>query len=139
MLKDNPFLNNLGDYCLGELKKIGATSSEVIVAHSISEEMLQRNRKIEEVTRSEDISIGLTAYIGKRKSSISTSNLTKNNIKQAIIRCYEMAKNTPEDKYCGLPENNNIEKNHIDLDLYDNSIISYETKKEYISACETEA
>ena len=139
MLKDNPFLNNLGDYCLGELKKIGATSSEVIVAHSISEEMLQRNRKIEEVTRSEDISIGLTAYIGKRKSSISTSNLTKNNIKQAIIRCYEMAKNTPEDKYCGLPENNNLEKNHIDLDLYDNSIISYETKKDYISACETEA
>ena len=139
MLKDNPFLNNLGDYCLGELKKIGATSSEVIVAHSISEEMLQRNRKIEEVTRSEDISIGLTAYIGQKKSSISTSNLTKNNIKQAIVRCYEMAKNTPEDKYCGLPENNNLEKNHIDLDLYDNSIISYETKKDYISACETEA
>ena len=139
MLKDNPFLNNLGDYCLSELKKIGATSSEVIVAHSISEEMLQRNGKIEEVTRSEDISIGLTAYIGQKKSSISTSNLTKNNIKQAIVRCYEMAKNTPEDKYCGLPENNNLEKNHIDLDLYDNSIISYETKKEYISACETEA
>ena len=105
MLKDNSFLNNLGDYCLSELKKIGATSSEVIVAHSISEEMLQRNEKIEEVTRSEDISIGLTAYIGQKKSSISTSNLTKNNIKQAIVRCYEMAKNTPEDIYCGLPEN----------------------------------
>ena len=48
------------------------------MAHSISDDMLQRNGKIEEVTRSEDISIGLTAYIGERKSSISTSNLTKN-------------------------------------------------------------
>jgi predicted Zn-dependent protease len=38
--------------------------------------MLQRNGKIEEVTRSEDISIGLTAYSGQKKSSISTSNLT---------------------------------------------------------------
>jgi PmbA protein len=101
--------------------------------------MLQRNGKIEEVVRSEDISIGLTAYIGQKKSSISTSNLTKNNIKQAIIRCYEMTKNTPEDKYCGLPKNNNLEKDHIDLDLFDNSIISYEAKKDYISECESEA
>jgi PmbA protein len=139
MLKDNSFLNNLGEYCVDELKKIGATNSEVIVAHSISEDMLQRNGKIEEVTRSEDISIGLTAYIGQKKSSISSSNLTKNNIKQAIIRCYEMTKNTPEDKYCGLPNNNNLEKDHIDLDLFDNSIISYEAKKNYISECESEA
>jgi PmbA protein len=139
MLKDNSFLNNLGEYCIDELKKIGASNSEVIVAHSISEDMLQRNGKIEEVTRSEDISIGLTTYIGQKKSSISTSNLTKNNIKQAIVRCYEMAKNTPEDKYCGLPENSNIKKNHVDLDLFDNSIISYEAKKDYISECEAEA
>ena len=139
MLKDNLFLNNLGEYCIDELKKIGSSSSEVIVAHSISDDMLQRNGKIEEVTRSEDISIGLTAYIGKKKSSISTSNLTKNNIQEAIVRCYEMAKNTPEDKYCGLPESYNIEKDHIDLDLFDNSIISFETKKNYISECEAEA
>ena len=139
MLKDNSFLNNLGEYCVDELKKIGATNSEVIVAHSISEDMLQRNGNIEEVIRSEDISIGLTTYIGRKKSSISTSNLTKNNIKQAIIRCYEMAKNTPEDKYCGLPETNGLKKNHIDLDLFDSSIISYEAKKDYISECEAEA
>ena len=139
MLKDNSFLNNLGEYCVDELKKIGATNSEVIVAHSISEDMLQRNGKIEEVTRSEDISIGLTAYIEQKKSSISTSNLTKNNIKKAIIRCYEMAKNTPEDKYCGLPENNDVKKDHIDLDLFDNSTISFEAKKNYISECEAEA
>ena len=139
MVKDDLFLNNLGEYCIDELKKIGSTSSEVIVAHSISDDMLQRNGKIEEVTRSEDISIGLTAYIGGKKSSISTSNLTKNNIQQAIIRCYEMAKNTPEDKYCGLPESHNIEKDQVDLDLFDNSIISFETKKDYISQCEAEA
>ena len=139
MVKDDLFLNNLGEYCIDELKKIGSTSSEVVVAHSISDDMLQRNGKIEEVTRSEDISIGLTAYIGERKSSISTSNLTKNNIQQAIIRCYEMAKNTPEDKYCGLPENHNIEKDQVDLDLFDDSIISFETKKDYISQCEAEA
>ena len=139
MIKDDLFLSNLGEYCIDELKKIGSTSSEVIVAHSISDDMLQRNGKIEEVTRSEDISIGLTAYIGERKSSISTSNLTKNNIQQAIVRCYEMAKNTPEDKYCGLPESHNIENDQVDLDLFDGSIISFETKKDYISQCEAEA
>jgi PmbA protein len=139
MLKDKTFLNNLGEYCIDELKKIGATNSEIAVGHSISEEMLQRNNKIEEVTRSENISIGLTAYIGQKKSSISTSNLTKDNIKKAIIRCYEMAKNTPEDQYCGLPENELLEKNYNDLDLFDDSKISYEKKKNYIAECENEA
>jgi PmbA protein len=139
MLKDNSFLNNLGEYCIDELKKIGATSSEIAVGHSISEDMLQRNNKIEEVTRSENISISLTAYIGQKKSSISTSNLTKDNIKKAIIRCYEMAKNTPEDQYCGLPENELLEKNYNDLDLFDDSAISYEKKKNYIAECENEA
>ena len=43
MVKDDLFLNNLGEYCIDELKKIGSTSSEVIVAHSISDDMLQRN------------------------------------------------------------------------------------------------
>ncbi len=33
-------------------------------------------------------------------------------------------------------KNNNLEKDHIDLDLFDNSIISYEAKKDYISECE---
>ncbi len=50
-----------------------------------------------------------------------------------------MAKNTPEDKYCGLPESYNTEKNQVDLDLFDNSTISFETKKNYISQCEAEA
>jgi PmbA protein len=139
MLKENSFLDNLGDYCINELKKVGATQSEVIIGHSISEDMMQRNGKIEEVIRSEDISVGLTAYIGQKKSSISTSNLTKENIHKAIVRCYEMAKNTPEDKYCGLPEINTTDKKEIDLELFDESIIPYEVKKNYISECETAA
>ena len=28
MIKDDLFLNNLGEYCIDELKKIGATNSE---------------------------------------------------------------------------------------------------------------
>ena len=139
MLKDSSFLNNLGEYCIDELKKIGTTNSEVVVGHSISEDMLQRNNKIEEVTRSEDISIGLTAYINQKKSSISTSNLTKDNIKKAIVRCYEMAKNTPEDQYCGLPQDQFLDKDSNNLDLFDDSIIPYENKKNYVSECEHEA
>ena len=139
MLKDSSFLNNLSEYCIDELKKIGTTSSEVVVGHSISEDMLQRNNKIEEVTRSEDISIGLTAYIDQKKSSISTSNLTKDNIKKAIVRCYEMAKNTPEDQYCGLPQDQFLDKDSNNLDLFDDSIIPYENKKNYVSECEHEA
>jgi len=32
-----------------------------------------------------------------------------------------------------------LRKDHVDLDLFDNSLISYEAKKNYISECEAEA
>jgi PmbA protein len=128
---------------LNEPKKIGKRGQQalkVIVAHSISEENVAKEiEKLKRLQHAKIFSIqGLTAYIGQKEIfSISTSNSTKSNIKQAIVRCYEMAKNTPEDIYCGLPENNDLEKNYIDLDLFDNSIISYEVKKDFISECET--
>ena len=139
MIKDKQYLDDIGEFCLQELKKIGTTAAEVIVAHSISDEILRRNRKIEEVNRSEDIGISLTAYIDKKKSNISISNLNKTKIKQAIERCYDMAKNTPEDVYCGLPDPKVFFKNEKNLDLFDEKIISFEKKKNYLSECEDEA
>ena len=49
--------------------------------HSISETVNFRNKKLDESDRSDNLGVTLTTYIGKKKSSISSSNLSEDNIK----------------------------------------------------------
>ena len=75
MVKDQEFLEKKASYCLGLAKKLGATESSVIVNNSVSETVNFRNKKLDESNRSDDLGISITTYIGKKKSSISSSNL----------------------------------------------------------------
>jgi len=140
MLKEKNFLEDITSYSLKKFKELGTTESEVACSHSITEEIQVRNGKFEEIKKSDEISLGLTAYFEKKKSSISISNLSKDRINYAIQKCVDMAKNTPEDKFCGLADPNFFYKNHNEeLSLYDENTISYEKKESYIKECENEA
>ena len=97
MVKDQEFLETKASYCLGLAKKLGATDSSVIVKNSISETVNFRNKKLDESNRSDDIGLSITTYIGKKKSSISSSNLLNDNLNILIEKCIETTKNTPED------------------------------------------
>ena len=106
MVKDQDYLKEKASYCIDLAKKLGATDSTAIVKHSISETVNFRNRKLDESDRSDSLGINLTTYIGKKKSSISSSNLSEDNIKNLIERCIEKTKITPEDEFNSLPDKN---------------------------------
>ena len=80
MVKDQEFLKKKASYCIDLAKKLGATETSVIVNNSISETVNFRNNKLDESNRSDDLSINITTYIGKKKSSISSSNLLNDNL-----------------------------------------------------------
>ena len=61
-------------------KKLGATDASVTVGNSISETVNFRNKKLDESNRSDNLGVDITTYIGKKKSSISSSNLLKENL-----------------------------------------------------------
>ena len=105
MVKDQEFLETKASYCLGLAKKLGATDSSVIVKNSISETVNFRNNKLDESNRSDDLGLSITTYIGKKKSSISSSNLLDDNLNILIEKCVEATKNTPEDEFNSLPDN----------------------------------
>ena len=75
MIKDQRFLSEKASYCLDTAKKFGATDSSVVVSNSISETVNFRNKKLDESNRSDNLAIGITTYIGKRRSSISSSDI----------------------------------------------------------------
>ena len=99
MVKDQKYLQKKASYCLDLAKKLGATDVSVNVGSSISETVNFRNKKLEESNRSDDLNISITTYIGKKKSSISSSNLLEDNLSILIEKCIETTKNTPEDEF----------------------------------------
>ena len=139
MIKDQEYLSEKANYCLDLAKKLGATDSSVVVSNSISETVNFRNRKLDESYRSDNLSIGITTYIGKKKSTISSSNLLKENLDTLIEKCIETTKNTPEDEFNSLPDKDLLASEVKDLNLYDDNHIKNEEKIEYLTRLEASA
>ena len=136
MVKDQNYLENKASYCLDLAKKLGASDSSVVVSNSISETVNFRNSKLDESNRSDNLSINITTYINKKKSSISSSNLLNDNLKILIEKCIETSKNTPEDEFNSLPYKDLMADKVKDLNLYDDTHISNDKKIEYLKQLE---
>ena len=132
MVKDQEYLKKKASYCLDLAKKLGASDASVNVGSKISETVNFRNKKLEESNRSDNLGVNITTYIGKKKSSISSSNLLNDNLKILIEKCIETTKNTPEDEFNSLPDKDLLAKEVKDLDLYDDTHIKNENKIEYL-------
>ena len=139
MFKDQDYLKKTASFCIDLAKKIGATDSSVTVMHEISETVNFRNKKLDESDRSDNLGIILTTYIGKKKSSISSSNLNQDNIKNLVERCIDTTKITPEDEYNSLPDKELLAKESKDLNLFDNTHFENDKKIEYLKEVEESA
>ena len=139
MVKDQEYLEKKSSFCLDLAKKLGASEASVIVSNSISETVNFRNQKLDESNRSDNLAIGITTYIGKKKSSISSSNLLDDNLNILIKKCLETTKNTPEDEFNSLPDKDLLAKEIKDLNLYDDTHIKNDIKIDYLRRLEASA
>jgi len=139
MVKDQEYLETKASYCLELAKKLGATDASVNVGSSISETVNFRNKQLDESNRSDNLGIDITTFIGKKKSSISSSNLLKENLNVLIEKCIETTKSTPEDEFNALPDKDLLAKEVKELDLYDDTHIENNDKIEYLSKLEASA
>ncbi len=139
MIKDQDFLKAKAAHCLDVAKKIGATNASVTIGHSISETVNFRNNNLDESNRSDGLAFSIDTYIGKKKSSISSSNLLDQNLNTLIEKCYETTKITPEDEFNSLPDQNLLADNLKNLNIYDNTHIENDKKIDYLKELESAA
>ncbi len=139
MVKDQDYLKKTASFCIDLAKKLGATDSNAVVMHSISETVNFRNKKLDESDRSDNLGVTLTTYIDKKKSSISSSNLNQDNIKVLVERCIETTKITPDDEYNSLPDKDLLATKITDLNLYDDDHVANSEKIEYLKEVEEAA
>ena len=139
MLKEETYLIKIAENCIDNSKKFGATDAEILVSHSVSENVNLRNKKLDGSVRSENLGINITTYLGKKKSSISSTNLNEKNLINLIEKCVDATKATPEDELNSLPDKELYFKGEKNLDLYDATEIDNEHKINYIKEAEEEA
>ena len=139
MIKDQDFLKAKAAHCLDVAKKIGATNASVTIGHSISETVNFRNNNLDESNRSDGLAFSIDTYIGKKKSSISSSNLLDQNLNTLIEKCYETTKITPEDEFNSLPDQNLLSDSLKNLNIYDDTHIENDKKIDYLKELESTA
>ena len=139
MIKDQDFLKAKAAHCLDVAKKIGASNASVTIGHSISETVNFRNNNLDESNRSDGLAFTIDTYIGKKKSSISSSNLLDQNLNTLIEKCYETTKITPEDEFNSLPDQNLLADSLQNLNIYDDTHIDNDKKIDYLKELESAA
>lgn len=125
---------------LDDARAAGAESADAVLFESVSHGVSWRMGKLEDVERSEGADLGLRVMIGKRQASVSTTDHSRNSLKELAQRCTEMAKAAPEDPFCGLAPKERLAKPPFkSLDLGDYSEPSTEQLKQRASECEAAA
>lgn len=86
-----------------------------------------RLQNVETVEFNRDKSIGIVLYKGKRKGSVSITDLSTDAMRQAVEAAAKIADFTEEDKHSGLADPKLLAKNWPDLELYHPTELSAET------------
>lgn len=78
-----------------------------------------RDGVIEDIGRSETLDIGVRVIVGNRQATVSASSRSDAALEEMAERAVAMAREAPEDPYCGLPDAAAMARDYPDLDLCD--------------------
>jgi PmbA protein len=104
---------------LDKAKKSGAEAADAVVVEGTSLSVAFRLGQPEKVERSEGGDIGLRVFIGKRQAIVSSADRSEAALAELAERAVAMAREVPEDPYCGLADPAQIARDLPRLDSSD--------------------
>ena len=121
MIDTDTALARCSDLVTLALRK-GADAADAVARADSSESVTVRLGRLEGVDRSENEEIGLRVFVGRRSTSIGTSDFRRESLEALSERAVEMARLAPEDALAGLAEAEQLFAGDLpDLDIYDPS------------------
>ncbi|RFB04992.1 TldD/PmbA family protein [Parvularcula marina] len=125
---------------LGRAREAGADAADALVYRSASQSVSVRLGEVEDIDRAESRDLGLRVLIGKRQACVSTNDFASSALTDLAERAVAMAKEAPEDPYCGLADASDLASGpYPELELYDGIEPSAEDLKARALACEDAA
>ncbi|CAG7856213.1 partial PmbA protein, partial [biofilm metagenome] len=102
---------------LDEAKRQGASAAEAGLSQETGLSVTARMGEVETIEHHNDQGLGVTVYIGQRKGSASSTDLSPAAIKETVGAACSIARYTSEDAYAGLPDKELLATEFPDLDL----------------------
>ena len=124
---------------LAHAKQQGATAAEVEASEGFGQNVTVRKGEVETIEYNRDKGIGVSVYIGKQRGHASTSDFSRQALKDTVDAALSIARLTASDEYSGLAEAELLAKEFPDLDLYHSWPITVEQAIELARSCEEAA
>ena len=99
-----PDIEELADALIAAATKAGADAADAIALSGEDLGVSVREGALEEAERAESVDFGLRVFIGKRQACVSASDPRPEVVAALAERAVAMAREAPEDPWCGLPE-----------------------------------
>ena len=111
-------LRDLAQDALNVARSIGASDASCEVSETTGLSVTVRKRKVETIEHTRDKGLGVTVYLGQRRGHASTSDFSTGAVRQAVEAAHNIARFTAEDDAAGLPDEDTLERNPRDVDLF---------------------
>jgi PmbA protein len=118
MADDQELLSLLGDL-LRDARKAGADAADAVAVEGASLSVAWRLGQQEKVERAEGADIGLRVFIGRRQAIVSSADRSSAALSALVERAIAMAREVPEDPYCGLAAPAQLAVDPPELDSFD--------------------
>ena len=132
-------LSALVERALAEAGKQGATAADVGISIDSGLSVSVRLGEVETLEHHRNRAMGITAYVGHRKGSASTGDLSWSAIADTVRKAVSIASFTAEDPFAGLPERSDLATHVPDLELNHPWDIDAEAAIELGRECEAAA
>ncbi len=130
-------IQNIVEETLTYAKKLGATSATASMSKVQGISVTTRLKEIETLEFTNDGGLGITVFVGNKKGSASSADLSSDALKLAVTKAVEIAKYTNEDDCSGLADKDLIATEFPDLDLYHPEVLDAENALQKALDCET--
>lgn len=99
-------------------KKLGASAAEASMSKVQGISVTSRMQEVETIEFTNDGGLAVCVFVGNKKGSASTADLSPQALKLTVEKAVEIAKYTSEDKCSGIADADMIATDIPDLDLY---------------------
>ena len=132
-------LENIVAQALEAARAAGATAAEAALGVDAGLSVSVRLGEVESLEYQRDRGLGITVYVGQRKGSASTGDLSAAAVAETARKAVSIASFTAEDACAGLPAAADLARDFPDLDLAHPWAVSAEEAVEMARRCEAAA
>ena len=132
-------LRQLARDMLQYAKQQGATSSAAEVSDGYGQAVTVRQGEVETIEYNRDKGIAVSVFLGQRRGNASTSDFSKQAVRDTVDAALSIARYTASDDCAGLPEQDMLATEFPDLDLYHPWTLNVEQAIELARECEQAA